>query len=794
MFRGVMGTLLLVVFGVLGLYGSVYFEFWDKLPSENELLNLSQAEASHVFDKDSVMIGKFYITDRESVPFEHFPEELIQALIATEDVRFFDHKGVDNRSMLRVFIKTILMSQSESGGGSTITQQLAKNIFKRQNYPYISIIINKIRENIIARRLEKIYSKEEILTLYLNTVPFSGNTYGIESAARKFYNVSTKDLNLLQAATLVGTLKANHTFNPHLFPEKSIQRRNIVLMQMAKYKFITEEQAEELAELDLHLNYTTYNTSANRAAYFQEQIRQQALVILAQEENFNEEGTPYNLFQDGLRIHTTLDIGMQEYAEEAMKKHMTELQKQFETSYGPNVPWDPNGKIVRFEMKKLPVYKELKIKGWTDEQIIDSLSKKKETELFHWEGNEVKRVSTLDSLSHYMKFLNTGMLSMNPHTGAVLAYIGGIDYGYFQYDHIVQSKRQVGSIFKPIVYAAALENGVRPCEYFPVKEITYTDQKDWTPRNSGKSIDSDLNYNMDASLSQSLNTVAVQILRATQTKNVIQQAKLLGIQEPIEDKPSIALGTSSIRMIEMAKAYSAFLTDGHSVTPYFITRIEDKEGKVIVSYQPEKEERAAFSEKTRQTMIEMMKNVVSNGTASRLKTVYRLPNDIAGKTGTTQNNTDGWFVGLLPDLVTLSWVGNDNNNIKFKSTSLGQGANSALPLFADMLKAMNKDSKYDYITKNRFKAPSASVKSSMDCPPTSRDGFFKRLFNREEQEQEFQQESPQKKRKIIRRKRKREQLSMIDKKETPFSGNFISLHSKNGVFLNAEEEKFLFQT
>lgn len=761
--RGIIGILLLGVFSILALYGGVYFELWDDIPSEKELSNLSHAEASQVFDKDSTLIGKFYITDRESIPFDDFPEELIQALIATEDVRFYKHNGVDRRSMFRVFFKTILMNQSESGGGSTITQQLAKNVFKRRNHPYMSIVINKIRENIIARRLEKVYSKEEILTLYLNTVPFSGNTYGIESAARKFYNISAKELSLPQAATLIGTLKANHTYNPRLFPERSLQRRNVVLSQMAKYNFITKAQAEELMTLGLDIEYTNYNTHVGRAAYFQEQVRREALNLLAKEENFKENGEPYNLFQDGLKVYTTLDIGMQTYAEKAMIEHMTQLQRSFEKEYIPNAPWDSDGKIVRFEMKKLPVYKELKLKGWTDEQIIDSLKKEKETELFQWGENEVKRISTLDSLSHVLKFLNTGMVSINPHSGAILAYIGGIDYGYFQYDHVVQSKRQVGSIFKPIVYAAALENGVRPCEYFPIKEITYTDQKDWTPRNSDKSIDSDLNYNMDAALSQSLNTVTVQILRATQTKNVIRQAKLLGIEEEIEDKPSIALGSSSIRMIEMAQAYSAFLNDGFPVKPYFINKIEDKNGKVIVSFEPERRKEKAFSENTRQTMVEMMRNVVNNGTASRLKTRYKLPNDIAGKTGTTQHNADGWFVGLLPDLVSIVWVGNDNNNIRFKSTSLGQGANSALPIFANMIKAMNTDQSYDYLTKAKFKAPSASVISSMDCPPTSRDGFFKRLFNKEKDEQEFE-EKPKKERRIIRRKRKREPISRVEDK------------------------------
>lgn len=727
------------------LYYSVEKGYWGEIPSTEELSSISHMQASLVLDKEGVEIGKFYVTDRESVTFEEFPEHLIHALVATEDVRFFKHKGVDNRSLLRVFFKSIVLRE-DAGGGSTITQQLAKNLFKRQNYGSYGIVINKLRENIIAKKIEKHYSKEEILTLYLNTVPFSGNTYGVESAAKKFYNVSTKDLNLPQAATLVGTLKANHTYHPQLFPDKALARRNVVISQMVKYDYLTEDEAEDLKEMELELGKETVHSSKEIALYFQEQVKRQATQILIEEALKKEDGNSYDLLKDGLTIHTTLDAGMQEYAEESMKKHMTQLQAQFEKHFQQNPPWKKGNSLVTKEIKKLPLYRKLKAEGLAENAIIDSLSKEKETLIFDWNGNQRENLSTIDSLRHYMKFLNTGSLSINPQTGAILAYVGGIDYRYFQYDHIVQSKRQVGSIFKPIVYAAALEKGLEPCDYFPVKEITYTDERGWTPKNAGKEEEDEehLNYSMRAALSKSLNTVAVQVLRETGIPEVVQMANKLGIQEEIENRPAIVLGTSSIRIIEMAKAYSAFVNQGKPVNPYFIDKIENAEGEIIYQYELE-ENPAAMSRETQEKMLEMMRGVVNEGTAHRLRNVYGLRNDIAGKTGTTQNNTDGWFVGLLPELVSVTWVGNDNSQIKFRSTYLGQGSNSALPIFAGMVQQMNKDDRYNSMTQKRFSI-STEIRAKMDCPPTSVDGFFKRLFKKKSSEEDFHT-SPKKKKK-----------------------------------------------
>lgn len=730
------------------LYGSIYFGFWGEIPSENQLLNLSTNQATIMYDKNEEVIGKYYLTNRESIHYDDLPSHLINALVATEDVRFFSHSGTDTKSLLRVFFKSILMKERSAGGGSTITQQLAKNLFPRERHRYISLVVNKIKEDIIARKLESVYSKEEILTLYLNTVPFSGNTYGIESAARKFFQVSTPDLNLLQAATLVGTLKANHTYNPRLFPEASKQRRNVVISQMVKYDYLTEEEGADAMLQELSLNYQSYNSSDGVAPYFREQVLQLVKKILEEEGIKKKDGSTYAILQDGLQIYTTLDAKMQEYAESAMKAHLTRLQRQFEQSYKSNPPWSKSGKIIQKEVKKLSIYKKLKTEGLTHDEIMDSLSKPKETAVFKWEGNEEVPLSTLDSLAYFEKFLNTGMISLDPHSGAVLSYIGGIDYRYFQYDHVSQSKRQVGSVFKPFVYTAALENGYEPCDYFSVKEVKYVDEKGWKPSNSGHDEEEEegINYSMNAALSQSLNTVAVKVLRETGIPEVIQQVKKMGIDEKLENKPSIALGVSSIRMIDLAKAYSSFLNNGSPVTPFLVTSIRDKEGNIIYEHHAEKRAPEAMSEKTRLQMLAMMRNVVNKGTASRLRNVYRLKNDFAGKTGTTQNNADGWFVGLLPDLVTITWVGNDNQNIKFRSTAMGQGANSALPIYAKMIQGMNKDARFNALTKQRFNIPS-DIAESLACPPTSKDGFFKRLFNKEKDEQNFDKSKEKKKKK-----------------------------------------------
>ncbi|MBJ7879429.1 transglycosylase domain-containing protein [Gelidibacter salicanalis] len=730
-------------------YASIHFGLWGKIPDKEQLARLKQSQATQVLDAHTDLIGKIYVYDRQSIKYDDFPQHLINALVATEDVRFYEHSGIDSKSLLRVFFKSILMSDDSSGGGSTITLQLAKNLFGRKNYGPFGIVVNKIRESIVARRIEDLYSKEEILTLYLNTVPFPDNTYGIESASEKFFNVRTKDLTLVQSATLVGSLKANTSYNPRRYPEKSGARKNVVIHQMEKYGFLSEMEANKATTDSIVIDYQNYSPNEGLAPYFRAEIKKQLDSLLKQKKYRKPDGEMYNIYHDGLKIHTTLDNTMQRYAEAAMAEHMSDLQRQFEKAYGQNAPWLKGKSAFEAAKKRLKSYKKFKAQGLDDKAIEDSLKRTHQIDLFSWDETTVASMSTLDSLEYYSKFLNAGLVSLDPSNGAIKAYVGGIDYSFFQFDHIVQSKRQVGSTFKPFVYTAALENGMDPCTYIPIKAITYTDVNNWRPTNAGSLDDEDLNYSLQKALSNSINTIAVKVLYETGLGNVITQAKKMGITSNIEAVPSIALGSSNLSVLELAKAYTSYVNGSKPSNPMFITKIEDKDGNIVASFKdlyPERSESdMAFSNDTRQVMLEFLKATVNEGTATRLRSTYQLPNALAGKTGTTQDNKDGWFVGIMPKLVTVTWVGNDNQQIGFSSTGLGQGANSALPIFAKYLQKLNADSNYNSITKASFESPSEAVLSSLNCDPTKTDGFFKRLFGGNKDERQFKKKEEKKK-------------------------------------------------
>ncbi len=704
---------------------SIYFGVWGSLPSKKELSDFQYQRASEVYTADSVLIGKYYIYDRQPIPYENLPQHLLDALIAIEDERFFNHSGIDYPSLFRVAIKTILMRNESSGGGSTLTQQLAKNLFPRKERETKNIAINKIKEMIIASRLEAIYSKEEILTHYLNTVSFGGNTFGIESASLKFFNKRAINLRVEEAATLVGMLKATYGYNPRIFPEKGFYRRNLVLQSMAKNNFLTDVERDSIMKIPLKLVYKEFDHNDGIAPYFREEVRKQL-------QNWNrvekEKGNDYNIYTSGLKIYTTLDHKMQILAEEAVVKHLKSLQKKFEKSYGSNAPWMKNKKLIEKLVRRTPTYRKLKASGWTEKEIMDSLNQKRRMELVDWDGKITVEASTIDSVSHYMKFLNTGSLAIDPTNGAVRTWIGGINYKYYKYDHISQSKRQVGSTFKPIVYTAALEKGIAPCTYFSAQEVEYKNLEGWSPSNSSKKDEVYLNYSMEEALSNSVNTVAVKVLEKTGILETIRQANKMGITTKLPNKPSLALGTGEIQLDQLAGAYASYVNNGRPVEPYLIQTITDKKDSVLTVFEPKVDEKKAFSDENRQIMIQMMKSTIENGTASRIRSTYKLGNALAGKTGTTQNNKDAWFVALTPKLVHVTWVGLDNHEIGFKNTALGQGANAALPIFALWYQKLNQDSSFDAITKTEFERPEETVIQKLDCQPIKRDGFFKRLF------------------------------------------------------------------
>ena len=703
----------------------VYWGVWGKLPTKINLSDFQYQRASEVYTADSVLIGKYYLYDRQPIPFESIPKHVLDALVAIEDERFHQHSGIDYQSLGRVAIKTILMQDQSSGGGSTLTQQLAKNLYPRRDRKKANIVVDKLKEMIIASRLEDIYKKDEILTNYLNTVSFGDNTFGIESASLKFFNKRAKNLSVEQAATLVGMLKATYGYNPRVFPEKSLTRRNLVLSAMAKNKMLSEENRDSLIAIPIELDYREFDNNDGLAPYFREEVRKQLQKWSLKE---REAGNEYNIYTSGLKVYTTLDYNMQYWAEEAMRDHMASLQKAFEKSYGKNAPWLRDKVLIKKMVRQSDSYKKLKNSGLEESEIMDSLNQKRTMVLVDWNGEKTTNASTIDSLQHYMKFLNTGSLAIDPKTGAVKTWIGGVDFEHFKYDHIAQSKRQVGSTFKPIVYTAALETGILPCTYFSAEEVEYENLKGWSPGNSGDEDEAYLNYSMEQALSNSVNTVAVKVLERTGIDNVIAMAKNMGVFSKLPAEPSVALGTGEIYLNELAGVYASYVNDGKAVLPFLINKITNQKDSLLMEFEPKRAVKPAFSEETRQIMVEMMKSTIDKGTASRIRNSYKLNNAIAGKTGTTQNNKDAWFVALMPKLVHITWVGLDNHEIGFKSTRLGQGANAALPIFAKFMQELNKHPSYNEITRAQFERPNPSVVEMLDCEPVKRDGFFKRLF------------------------------------------------------------------
>ncbi len=724
-FKWLLAISLFCLIGLFGFIFSVIWGFWEPLPSKQQLLNIKQSEATEILDRNDELIGKYFRFDRQPVGYEELPKHLIDALVATEDIRFFEHNGIDQRSLLRVVFKSILLGDDSSGGGSTISQQLIKNLYPRKRHGVFTMPVNKTKEAYLATQIESLYSKEEIITLYFNTVPFGDNTFGVESASEKFFSVKTKDLSLAQSAVIVGMLKASYLYNPRLFPERSEARRNTVLSQMEKYGFLDNELAESAKEESLIIDYTPFSHDKGTAPYFRAHLQKSLEQWISDYNQRN--GTEYDLYSSGLQIETTIDFEMQKMAESAMEVHLKSLQAAFEKSFGNNAPWLKDQDLIESAVKNHPEFKKLKSQGIKEEAILDSMSQKRKIELWDWKGKSLVTASTIDSIRHYLKFLNAGMMSLEPRTGAIRAWVGGINYEYFQYDHVSQAKRQVGSTFKPIVYAAALENGLKPCTYLPARTVTYENYDNWTPRNSGN-INEENNYAVKTALSKSINTIAVKVLEEAEVKNVIDLAEQLGIHSDIPPVPSIALGTPEISLFEMAQAYTAFVNDRKPNEPFFIKSIKDKNGKVLASFGPKSSTEPVISETTRSTMIEMMKDVVDEGTASRLRWKYGLRNDIAGKTGTTQNNKDGWFVALTPNLITVTWVGADQHQIGFKTTAMGQGANSALPIYALYQKELNAHTNFRRYTEAQFPPAPLQVVRNLDCDTEKEPGFISRIF------------------------------------------------------------------
>lgn len=705
--------------GLLGLLifcVSVYQGAFGKLPTYAELKNIENYTASEVYSEDGVILGKYYIENRINADFEEITPTLINALVATEDARFFEHRGVDLRAFLRVLIKSILLSDESAGGGSTLSQQLAKNIFPRRDFGMLTLPVAKVKEMLIARRLEQLYSKEALLSLYLNTVPFGENVYGIKVAARRFFSKSPDQLQPQEAAVLVGMLKGNTLYNPVRNPERALVRRNTVLNQMAKYGYLEVRQADSLKQLPIELDYRRDGHNRGLATYFREQLRRELEELL--EAHRKPDGSTYNLYTDGLKIYTTLDARMQRYAEEAVREQMIELQAAFDEHWGERPPWR-RPEVLQRAIERTERYQRLQEQGVSEEEIEAVFNTPVHMVVFDWEEGDVARTMTpLDSVKHYLTLLNTGFLAAEPGTGLVRAWVGGIDHKYFKYDH-VKSRRQVGSTIKPIVYASALQSGMLPCEYTENRRQTYItpDNKEWTPQNADGDYEGV--YSMEGGLSHSVNTVTVQVLQRTGIDSVRLLARQMGIEAAIPAVPAIALGAAEASLWEMARVYATFANRGRRPELHYLDRIETADGRVLVEFNRPNPRR--FPRVLRQDhadmMIKMMESVVDSGTARRLKYHFRLYNDIAGKTGTTQYQTDGWFLGFTPRLVAGAWVGADDPKIRFRSMSLGQGSRTALPIWGRFMRKVYDDPSLKKWRYGSFAPPNDTARALMQCPP-----------------------------------------------------------------------------
>jgi penicillin-binding protein 1A len=708
------------------LFFLVLIGLFGKVPSVSELGKIQNYLASEIYSSDNVLLGRYYIQNRTNVDFKRIPESFTDALIATEDIRFYEHNGIDQRSLLRVLFKTILMQKESSGGGSTLSQQLAKNLFPRKQYLLFTMAINKFREMIIAIRLEKAYGKKDILELYLNTVSFGENTYGIETAAYRFFKKYPENLRIEESALLVGMLKATNLYNPHLQPENALQRRNIVLSQMVKYGYLDSSEADSIGKIPVRLNYTRITHNEGPAPYFREHLRLELVEWF--KKNPKPDGHQYNIYTDGLKIYTTINADLQKYAEDAMKAHMKYLQREFNQQWGKLEPWRGNSQLILNEARKSPRYRSLEMLGKSHGEIIEEMKRPVKTEIFTWDGKRETLISPMDSIRHYFKFLQCGILAMEAKTGLVRAWVGGIDHRYFQYDH-VKARRQPGSVFKPFIYAAALESGRSPCDYIANDSIVFEDYDNWTPRNADGIYGGF--YSMKGGLTHSVNTISVSLLMDTGFEKVQNLAKALGISRELPEVPSLALGTAEVSLFELLQAYSVFINKGKLVRPIYLRRIEDNNGKIIYEQKPQISEEEVISSHTAEIITEMLKSVVNNGTASSLRSVFGFDSDIAGKTGTTQLNTDGWFIGYTPDLITGIWVGGDNPVIRFRTMAMGQGSHSALPVWARFMQHIYKDPLYKYSRFSKFEIPD-DVMAELDCPDYKEQPFdsFKDLLEK----------------------------------------------------------------
>ncbi|NJW52036.1 penicillin-binding protein 1A [Salinimicrobium oceani] len=735
---GISAIVLLFLLASWGVFGT--------MPTFEELENPETNLATEIFSSDGETLGKYYNENRTPVKYEDLPQHLIEALIATEDERFYEHSGIDAKGTVRAAVYL-----GKRGGASTITQQLAKLLFtENASKNPAARVLQKFKEWIIATRLERQYTKEEIITMYLNKYDFLYQAVGVRSAAKIYFDKEPKDLNVEEAAVLVAMLKNPILYNPQKeqFKDNALQRRNVVLSQMEVNDYITEEEKDSLQQLPLNIEFSPQGHDEGVATYFR--VYLQGFMKDWIEKNPKPDGGKYNIYRDGLKIYTSIDSRMQQYAEEAVEMHISHLQKEFDRQNKNNktapfrdITAEERNNIINDAMRRSERWRILKEQGLSNEEIAESFNKKTQMQVFSWKGNKDTIMTPRDSIIYYKSFLQAGMMSMTPQTGEVKAWVGGTNFKHFKYDHVKQGKRQVGSTFKPFVYATAIDQlHLSPCDTLPrslhtIEAGKHGNQNDWTPKNS------DGEYNgmvsLKKGLAESVNTVTARLIDRTGPKPVIDLIGKLGIDtRNIPEVPSIALGTADLSVFEMVSAYSTFVNEGVYVKPVIVNRIEDKNGTILYQHVPET--RDVLSKEAAYVTVNLLEGVTQYGSGQRLRGTWATGADhykravtgypydfdrneipIAGKTGTTQNQSDGWFMGMVPNLTTGVWVGAEDRSVHFPNITYGQGATMALPIWGIYMKKVYADKQLN-VAKGAFPRPEV-VTIKTDCSSYGKAGM-----------------------------------------------------------------------
>ena len=702
-------VVLLVLLTSLGLFGP--------LPSFRDLENPKSNLASEIYSEDKQVLGKYYVENRSRLNFDQISPNAINALIATEDTRFYSHSGIDFKRTFTIILYNLVGNKQ---GASTITQQLALNLFSdegRARNP-IKRFFQKLKEQITAIRIEKHYTKQEIITMYLNTVPFGHNTSGIESAAQTFFNTTANNLTPDQAALLIGLLKGSSAYSPINHPDLALSRRNFILGRMASIDKLSEGQVEEFRNKPIGINYHPTSHIEGLAPYFRAELKKEIQRLLRDQGIVKGDGSEYDLNRDGLKIYTTLNSTMQKYAEDAQSNYMPKLQTLYNESIKGYKFWEkvPEFKnLIKAGMHKSERYQALIEQGKSEEEIKNNFDTPVEMKIFSWKGDTTVVMKPIDSLAYYQKLLRNSLMSMDPKTGYIKAWVGGISFEHFKYDQVKEGKRQVGSTAKPFTYAVAITNGYSPCTPFAnVPDTVRGWGEPWAPRSDPKSTKLGT-LTLRQALANSQNWITAHVMGLVTPPPVEALIRSLGIEgNGLGHYPSIALGSFDASVMEMTGAYSAFVNHGVWTEPTYLLRIEDKNGNLIWGdHEPKVTQ--AMSEETAYVMTDMLKSVVREGTGARMSYKYGLSNPIGGKTGTTNDNSDGWFIGITPQLVTGVWTGFESRFIHFRSTGFGEGANTALPIFAGYMKAVYADPKLGIIKNNDFEKPKKPLETNLDC-------------------------------------------------------------------------------